>query len=41
MSFAEFDACVEGWNRVHGTQTTQAPSDEEFDEALRAHGMIA
>ncbi|MGE0845842.1 MAG: hypothetical protein AB7L41_06200 [Flavobacteriaceae bacterium] len=38
MSLYQFAACVDGWNRSQGGETTEAPSIEEFEAAKRAHG---
>ena len=36
-SIWQFAACVDGWNRVHGSEPKpEAPSDAEFDAMLDA-----
>lgn len=34
MTMWQFAACVEGYNRAHGDNKPQPPSEEEFDTAL-------
>jgi hypothetical protein len=34
MSLWEFTACVDGWNRAHGDNKPEPPSDEEYDALL-------
>lgn len=35
MSVWEFAACVDGWNKAHGDNKPEPPTEEEFDEILR------
>jgi len=36
-SIYQFAACVDGWNKVHGSEPkAEAPSDDEFDAMLEA-----
>lgn len=34
MSVWEFVACVKGWNKSHGVEKPDPPSEEEFDQAI-------
>lgn len=41
LSLWEFAAAVEGWRAANGSTggSMKAPTDEEFEEAKRQHGM--
>lgn len=42
MSLYQFAAVVEGFNKANGGgDSTEAPSDDEFDAMLERHGVTA
>lgn len=41
MTLRQFELFVEGWNKAHGGETVQAPTEEEFEqwkEAINDNG---
>jgi hypothetical protein len=39
MTFWQFNACVDGYAAAHGEHKAEAPSDDEYAEALRRNGF--
>lgn len=40
MSMWEFIACVEGWNKAHGSSKPAPPSEDEFDDSMKRADRI-
>lgn len=40
MTLAQFNACIDGWNRLHGGNKVEPPTEEEFDAMKAAHVEI-
>jgi hypothetical protein len=40
MTFWQFNACLDGYNAVHGDHKPEPPTDEEYADALRRNGFL-